>query len=178
MHFIKIKPEHLELILKWRTSAAVTRFMYTDIEYDMEKQKNWYELIQKDANSRYWLMSYKEQLIGLISITEINARDKRAYWNFYIGDPAYSMLGGFIGLYLYNYVFQNLEIHKLMGEVMAENEGVRKLHLKQGAREIGYFTDHIYKNGKYHNVYLYEMTKDMWNRNSKKFAKYIPIVES
>jgi len=178
MHFIKIKPEHLELILKWRTSDFVTRFMYTNIEYDIGKQQKWYEQIQKDMNSHYWLMSYKEQLIGFISLTDINNRDKRAYWNFYIGDPAFSMLGGFIGIYLYNYAFQNLGIHKLMGEVMEENESVRKLHLKQGAREVGYLTDHIYKNGKYHKVYLYEMTKDIWMSKSEKFSKYIPIVES
>lgn len=177
LHFIKITEEHLELILKWRTSEFVTRNMYTDIEFDMEKQKNWFEGILNDSNSLYWLMSYKDQLIGLVSITDWNQRDRRAYWNYYIGAPAFSMLGGFIGPYLYNYAFQNLNLHKLMGEVMEGNEGVRKLHLRHGAREVGYFTDHIYKNGKYHDVYLYEMTEDMWKDRKDKFVKYIPIVE-
>jgi UDP-4-amino-4,6-dideoxy-N-acetyl-beta-L-altrosamine N-acetyltransferase len=177
VEFVSIKEEHLELILDWRTSEFVTKFMYTDIEHDMKKQKEWFSYIQNDRNSYYWLVKYKDQLIGLVSITDINQRDKRGYWNFYIGDPAFSMLGGFIGPYVYNYAFQNLGFHKLMGEVMEENEGVRKLHLKQGAREVGYFLDHIFKNNQYHHVYIFEMTKEMWAANGGKFAKYIPIVK-
>lgn len=176
MHFNSVSEEHLELILKWRTSEFVTRYMYTDIEYDMEKQKQWYQVIENDPNSYYWVLTYKNQPIGLVSITDVNHRDKRAYWNFYIGDPAYSMLGGFIGPYTYNYAFQNLGINKLMGEVMAENEGVRKMHIKQGAREVGILTEHIYKNGKYHDVYIFEMTRKMWKACGGKFAKYVPEV--
>ncbi|URM34906.1 UDP-4-amino-4,6-dideoxy-N-acetyl-beta-L-altrosamine N-acetyltransferase [Cytobacillus firmus] len=177
LHFISIKEEHLELILNWRTSEFVTRHMYTDIDYDLDKQNEWLKSVQRDQNSHYWVLNYKDQPIGLVSITDINYRDKRAYWNFYIGDPAYGMLGGFIGPYVYNYAFEFLGIHKLMGEVMEENEGVRKLHLKQGAREVGYLTDHIYKYGKYHNVYIFEMTKEMWKSCGGKFAKYFPTVD-
>ncbi|MFD2442707.1 UDP-4-amino-4,6-dideoxy-N-acetyl-beta-L-altrosamine N-acetyltransferase [Bacillus sp. CGMCC 1.16607] len=176
MEFVPVKEEHLELILKWRTSDFVTRYMYSDIEYDLDKQRNWYQFIKSDPNSHYWVLEYKNEPIGLVSITDINQRDKRAYWNFYIGEPSFSMLGGFIGPYVYNFVFQNLNIQKLMGEVMEENEGVRKLHVKQGAREVGYFTDHIYKYGKYHNVYVFEMTKEMWKEAGAKFAKYVPVV--
>lgn len=39
MQFVSIKEEHLELILNWRTSEFVTRYMYTDIEYDLVKQR-------------------------------------------------------------------------------------------------------------------------------------------
>lgn len=176
MQFVSVKEEHLEQILKWRTSDFVTRYMYTDIEYNMDKQKKWFESIKNDSNSLYWVIFYKNEPIGVVSITDMNQRDKRAYWNYYIGDSAFSILGGFIGPYLYNFAFQHLDLHKLMGEVMAVNEGVRKLHLKHGAREVGFLTDHIYKNGKYHDVYIYEMTKEMWTSAGKKFKKYIPEV--
>lgn len=177
MRFISIKEKHLPLILKWRTSDFVTKYMYTDIEYDMEQQKKWYQLIQADSASLYWLIEYKDQPIGLVSITDIHKRDQRAYWNFYIGEPAFSMLGGFIGPYLYNYAFGKFGFNKLMGEVMGENEGVRKFHLKHGAREVGILHDHVYKNEKYHDVYMYEMTKNMWAECGKKFAKYMPEVQ-
>lgn len=176
MQFVTVKEDHLEQILKWRTSEFVTRYMYTDTEYDMEKQKKWYESIKIDHNSFYWVMVYKDKPIGLVSITDIQHRHKRAYWNYYIGDPAFSMLGGFIGPYVYNYAFQKLGLNKLMGEVMEENEGVRKLHLKLGAREVGYLADHIFKYERFHHVFIYEMTKAMWETAGKKFTKYIPEV--
>jgi UDP-4-amino-4,6-dideoxy-N-acetyl-beta-L-altrosamine N-acetyltransferase len=177
VQFLKIKEEHLEQILKWRTSEFVTRYMYTDIEYDLENQRKWYHFIQNDPNSYYWLLRYKEDLIGLVSITDINHRDKRAYWNFYIGEPKYSMIAGFIGPYVYNYAFQRLDFHKLMGEVMEGNESVRQLHLKQGAREVGIMKDHIWKYERFHDVYVYEMTKSDWMEKGKRFANYMPVVE-
>lgn len=176
MQFISVREEHLEMILKWRTSDFVTRYMYTDIEYNLEKQNQWYETIRNESDSYYWVVTYKNQPIGFVSITSIHARDKRAYWNFYIGDPTFGMLGGFIGPYVYNYAFQQLGLHKLMGEVMEENVGVRKMHIKQGAREVGVLSDHIFKYGEYHNVHVFEMTKKMWEDCGKKFAKYVPEV--
>jgi hypothetical protein len=37
MKFRKVREQDLELILKWLTRPEVTRYMYTDVEYDMEK---------------------------------------------------------------------------------------------------------------------------------------------
>lgn len=178
MKFIKIQEQHLEQILRWRTSEFVTKYMYTDVEYDMEQQKRWFERIQSDDRSYYWLLAYQQHLIGFVSITNINKLYKHAYWNFYIGEPSYRMVAGLVGPYVYNYAFQCLGMHKLMGEVMEENESVRKLHLQQGAREVGMLQDHVWKRGKFHNVYIYEMTKSRWLEKGKKFARFFPEVEN
>ncbi|KIL49939.1 UDP-4-amino-4,6-dideoxy-N-acetyl-beta-L-altrosamine N-acetyltransferase [Jeotgalibacillus soli] len=176
MKWIHVQEEHLQLVLDWRTSDFVTKYMYTDIEYDFGNQKIWLESIRKDENGHYWLMSYRDALIGFISITSIDWKHKRAYWNFYIGDPKFSMLAGFLGAYMYNYAFNELGFEKLMGEVMAENEAVRKLHVKQGAREIGFFEKHILKKDRWHDIYVYEMTKERWEETGSKFKKYIADV--
>lgn len=176
MKWIAIEECHLKQILDWRTSELVTRYMYTDIEYDLEKQKKWLQAIRHDQNGRYWVMSNRDTLIGFISITSIDFTHKRAYWNFYIGEPKYSMIAGFLGAYMYNYAFHELGLEKLMGEVMGENEGVRKLHIKQGAREVGFLEKHIKKDNQWHNIYVYEMTKERWKEVGQKFKKYIPEV--
>jgi UDP-4-amino-4,6-dideoxy-N-acetyl-beta-L-altrosamine N-acetyltransferase len=177
MKWIEIQEEHLQQILDWRTSEFVTRFMYTDIKYDLSQQQRWLESIRNDQNGHYWLMSYRETLIGFISLTSIDSFHKRAYWNFYIGDPVYSMFAGFLGAYMYNYAFNELGMEKLMGEVMEKNEAVRKLHIKQGAREVGILEKHIYKNGEWHDIYLYEMTKERWKEKGERYKKYLPEVE-
>lgn len=178
MKWITIEEQHLQKILEWRTSEQVTRFMYTDIEYNLENQKIWLEKIQNDQNGRYFLMEYRDELVGFISITDIQWAHKRGTWNFYIGNMKYAMLAGFLGAYMYNYAFKELGLEKLNGEVMDINEGVRKLHSKQGAREVGVLERHIYKNGMWHDVYIFEMTKQHWQEAGKKFAKYVPEVMS
>ncbi|MDR6553580.1 UDP-4-amino-4,6-dideoxy-N-acetyl-beta-L-altrosamine N-acetyltransferase [Paenibacillus qinlingensis] len=177
MEFLKVKEEHLEQILKWRTSEHVTKYMFTDIAYNLDNQKLWFESISRDATNKYWVIAIKGQLIGLVSLTNIDWNNFRAYWAYYIGDTQFNIVGAMIGPYLYNYVFQKLGFHKLLGEVMAHNENVRKIHLKHGCTEVGHYRDHIYKNGSFHDVYMYEMLADEWNRNGDKFKRYIGSFE-
>lgn len=178
MKWLNIQERHLQQILDWRTSEEVTRFMYTNIEYNLDNQKKWFASIQADENGRYWVMEYRGELIGFISITNIDWRHKRGTWNFYIGNLKYAMLAGFLGAYMYNYAFGELGLEKLSGEVMDINESVRKLHVKQGAREVGVLEHHIFKNGVWHDVYMFEMTKARWDEVGKKFRKYVAEVES
>lgn len=177
MKWIQIREEHLQQILDWRTSDVVTRFMYTDIDYSLDNQKKWFQIIKADANGNYWLLENRGKLIGFISITSIDWHNKRGSWNFYIGDPAYAMIAGLLGAYMYNYAFHTLGFVKLSGEVLDVNEGVRTLHQKLGAREVGVLEHHILKHGTWHDVHVFEMTKERWQEVGKKFRKYVPEVE-
>lgn len=172
----KVQEKHLQQILDWRTKENITRFMYTDIPYSMENQKKWFEVINISQTSMHWIMKYDDYFIGLISLTSIDWHNKRAYWNFYIGDEDYTMLSGFIGFYMYNYAFKELGFKKLLGEVMDINEGVQKLHLRQGAREVGILEKHIIKNGTWHDIHLFEMTSERW-KSINKYSKYVAEVE-
>lgn len=177
MKWLKIKQSHLKQILDWRTSAFVTQYMYTDIPYNLDNQQKWFEKISQDENGLYWVMEQKDQLIGFVSITNIDWHNKRGEWNYYIGEEKYGMLGGFIGAYVYNYAFNELGLEKIQGAVMAGNVGVRKIHTKLGDREVGFYEKHILKNDEWHDVYLYEITKERWNEKGAKFKKYVAEVE-
>ncbi|AXH98454.1 UDP-4-amino-4,6-dideoxy-N-acetyl-beta-L-altrosamine N-acetyltransferase [Sporosarcina sp. PTS2304] len=177
MKWIDIQDSHLQQILDWRTSDAVTRYMYTDIDYSLENQKKWFASIQADETGRYWLMEHRGELVGFISITDIDWRHKRGFWNFYIGNPKYAMIAGLLGAYMYNYAFYTLGLEKLCGEVLDRNEGVRALHQKLGAREVGVLEHHILKHETWHDVHLFEMTKKRWQDVGQKFSKYVPEVE-
>ena len=43
LKFQKVKKGNLEQILKWRTLPEVTRYMNSDIKYDIEDQKMWFK---------------------------------------------------------------------------------------------------------------------------------------
>lgn len=177
MKWIRVNENHLEQILHWRTSEFVTRYMYTDIQFDLQKQMDWFKKISQDKNGFYWVMEEKNQLIGFVSVTNIDWHNKRGEWNYYIGEQKYSMLGGFVGAYVYNYAFNQLGLEKMQGAVLENNISVRKIHQKLGDREVGYYEKHILKNNHWYNVYLYEMTKEMWQENGLKFRKYQAEVE-
>ena len=88
LKFLKIQEEHLELILDWRTQPDVTRYMFTDIEHSLENQKKWFENLQADDSSKYWIISYEDQLIGVIYLSDIDRRNNRCSWGYYIGEES------------------------------------------------------------------------------------------
>jgi len=172
MRFVRLREEHLEKVLRWRTSERVTRFMFTDVAYDMDKQREWFRSVAAGAHSRYWVIVSGETEIGLVSLTRMHPVHRSAHWAYYIGEPEFGTAAVIVGPCLYRYAFGRLGLNKLIGEVMEENAAVRRIHLMHGAREVGVYREHIWKNGKFHNVVVYEMLADDWRRAEPRFAKY------
>ncbi len=177
LKFIKVRESHLEQILKWRTQPEVTRYMFTDVEYDMDRQRAWFQRISADRTCRYWLISFQDRPIGLVSFNDIDERNRRCSWAYYIGESEYRLIGGMIAPYVYRYGFGRLKLRKITGEVMAGNENVRRMHRLQGCREVGFYRDHIYKYGAFHDVYLYEILDEDWERLQGRYQNCIAEFE-
>lgn len=176
IEFVKLREEHLDQVLRWRTQADVTRYMNTDIAFDMEQQKKWFASISKSETDRYWIISIKGRLVGVISLNAIDLANKKTSWGFYIGEEKYRMYGGVIPLYLYHYVFTKLELNKITAEVMVGNENVVKLNKVHGCREVGVYKEHIYKNGAFHDIILMELLRSDWEKK-KKNHRYEAVFE-
>lgn len=174
IRFVRMREEHLEQVLRWRTQPDVTRFMYTDIAFDMDRQRAWFARVSQSPSDIFWIVELKGEPAGVVSLNQIDAGNKRAYWANYIGEPKFRTYGGFVPYYVYNYVFFELGLQKLMAEVM-EGNTIRKLHLAHGCREVGVMKNHIFKYDQYHDVFLLEMLKADWDR--AKFAKYVAEFE-
>ena len=96
--FIKLREEHLEMVLNWRTKESVTRYMNTDIEYNLYCQKKWFDNISNSKTEKYWVIAFKGKSIGLISLNDIDYYNKRTRWGFYIGEEEYRMYGAIVRL--------------------------------------------------------------------------------
>ena len=176
LKFLKIQEEHLELILNWRTHPDVTRYMYTDLEYNLENQKKWHQKLLTDDSSKYWIISYQDRPIGVIYLTDIDANNKHCTWGYYIGEASCRSLGGIIPPYLFNYIFHEMKFSKIIAEVMDGNQNVVKLHELFGYRLVGRYENHICKYGKDHDVFVYELLDSIWSA-SKKYKRFVAEFE-
>lgn len=165
--FVKLKEEHLEMVLNWRTREDITRYMITDVEYDLDKQRKWFDKINKNPSESYWIIKYHAKPIGLISLNDIDLKNRHTRWGYYIGEEKYRMYGAIIPYYLYSYVFEKLNLNKIIAEVLEGNDRVIKLNLLHGYRKVGIFKNHIFKNGKFHDLILLELTKKDWLKTGK-----------
>lgn len=171
IQFKPIQEEHLELILEWRTLEHVTKYMYTDIEFNIKKQKEWYQSTLNDPNNFYWVIYFRDTPIGLISINKLEKTNKHCTFGYYLGDLNYSIVAGRIHPYLYNFIFKSLNLNKAYAEVMEGNESMMKMHKHYGFREVGIYRNHIYKYNRFHDIYLFELLSDTWNIQMKKYHK-------
>lgn len=172
MEFRTIQPEHLEMILNWRTKPEVTRYMFTDVEHDMEKQKAWYETLSSDNSRRQWLILYKDAPIGVVALNAIDWKKKHAYTGYYIGELKYSIAGPLVLPFLYNFAFFELNFDNLYADVMEGNENMMKFHKVHGFIYIATKKNLISKYGKMHDVLSFVLTRDSWLSRQDKFGKY------
>jgi UDP-4-amino-4,6-dideoxy-N-acetyl-beta-L-altrosamine N-acetyltransferase len=162
LSFPRVREEHLELILRWRSSPAVNAASLTSVTYDMDAQRRWFAAVSNDPTRRYWLIAYHGRPIGVVNLVQLSLVDRHSSAGFYIGEPSYRSLGGMVLPYLYNYMFGELKLHKMFGEVVASNTVVLEMHRRHGYREVGRYRDHLCRDGVFEDVVLVELLAETW----------------
>jgi [ribosomal protein S5]-alanine N-acetyltransferase len=100
-------------------------------------------------------------MLSLVNIDEVNRRAEPA--RFLIGDPE-SVKGLPVALealkLLYELVFDQLELHRVYGLVVAENRLMVKWHTFLGVKEEGRLREHYFIAGRFHDAICLGMMED------------------
>lgn len=141
----------LDRVREWRMLPEITRHMYTDPQITPAEQNAWFERIAASAADLVWIIELAEAdlPVGILSLTEIDAVNRRACWAYYIAQPEArgKGLAKTLELNIYRYVFEELQLNRLWCEVLTSNERVVSLHEKFGSRVEGVLREHVIKNG-------------------------------
>jgi UDP-4-amino-4,6-dideoxy-N-acetyl-beta-L-altrosamine N-acetyltransferase len=130
----------LELILPWRNVPAVRRAMYSHHEISLDEHRAWFARLQQDRGRRWYLYRDAADVPqGVVYFTEIDPGQATAFWGFYARPEAPSGTGLRILVDALDVAFGELGLHKLNGEVLADNERSIHLHTKVGFIEEGRF---------------------------------------
>ena len=176
LRFARLREEWLELILRWRRQPEITSVMLTDVAGDLDSQQRWFSRIQSKPSVRYWMILWNERPIGVINLADINAHHRRTTAGYYIGELDYRQLGAVVPPYLYNYVFRQLKLNKIFGEVVSTNTAVLRMHRAHGYREAGILLQHVVKNGVPLDIVLVELLAETWLAQPK-YARYVAEFE-
>ncbi len=170
--FTKLQEDHLEMVLQWRVKPFISKYMLSDIEYNLDMQRQWFKDISDDSSYSAWIINYQSVPIGVFNLAAIDYTNRRCNGGYYIGEERYMSLGAMIPPYFYNYVFQEMNFRKIYGEVIASNLNVLKMHQMHGYREVGVYKDHIFKNDQFVDVILIELLSDDWLKQ-KRYQRYV-----
>ena len=163
---IRLRPverEDLPIIAKWRTSPEVYEYLFEQDPISQERQERWFEQIENSRDRYQFVIETLEgSPIGLVSLFDLDLRNGRAEWGFYIGDMRYRM-GGYAveaELLLLRYAFLYLNLHRVYCQSFAFNQKVLELHKRFGFLEEGRLREHVYHNGRYEDVVIMGVTKE------------------
>ncbi len=169
----QIKEEDLEIIMNWRMSEGVTRYMNTNPRLTLEGQKKWFEKISRDKTVRNWIIEVDGVPAGLINIVDIDTKTGTASWGYYVGEEKLRSLKLAISLEmsLYDYCFDVLGLKRVLCQTFKLNEGVWKLHLACGCTLDMEEEGGVEKEGVSYDIIHVSMSSDTWNsiRDKKKY---------
>ena len=170
-----ITEDDLKMIMNWRMSESVTKFMNTNPQLTIEGQKKWLESLKKNNKARNWIVEVEGVPAGLINLADIDWENGNTSWGYYIGEEKLRSLRLAISLEmsLYDYCFDVLGFKEVRNEVFKLNEGVWKLHMACGCRVEKEIPGEVEKEGVLYDIVHLSIGREEWYklRKNKKYEK-------
>lgn len=148
LSFRELTEDDAELVGRWRSSDRVSKFLNTDVEFDLERQKAWIRNSYLKSDYYHWILLSNGNPIGHVQICQIDLTNNSAQWGFFIGEESALGLGAFVPPLMYSYCFNDLNLDFLEAEVLHINTKVIALHQIHGYRFAPEQDKVIIKNNK------------------------------
>lgn len=156
--------DDLEKVLCWRNHPDVRRYMYSQHEISYEEHKRWFESVSINADRHLLIFEKNNQPLGFVNISQIKSGGI-AEWGFYAAVEAPKGTGFKLGVATLQHAFVDLKLHKLYGEVLADNKPSINFHKKLGFQQEGELRDHYFDGQQYHNVECFGLLARDWKTN-------------
>lgn len=172
LKFTPIQKKDAALLLKWRTAPEITRHMYTDLEDpSVAKQEAWIESIQNRTDYRAYMIVDDDTAVGFLCFSDIDFQHSRCSTGSYIYDREARLKYALtLHTYVCNYVFANLKLNKIVNYILDANEKVVKLQRLHKSRLVGCLKQHVFKNGSFHDVQVFEQLQQDWKNQKQHFS--------
>lgn len=122
-------------------------------------QMKWYERVNGDSNNLRFTIQLQEsgQAVGMMSLTEIDWKNREGVYAIKLCSKAPKKQGiaRDTEWTLMQYAFEELQLHRLTGEVLSYNLPSIAMTESCGAKREGLKRQAIFKGGTYHDVIYY-----------------------
>ena len=157
--------EDLPFIHKLRTDESNFALTLRVKDFaSLEDSKAWLEhKMQKNEQYKYFAICLKDtnEAIGFISINNIDLINRKAECGGFVIAEEYALqgVGQLTSDLVLDYLFGHLGLNLIYLYIQEDNISSQKLGEKMGFKRTGYIPEFSYKNYKYHNVYIYALTR-------------------
>ncbi len=165
-----LEMEDIDSFVLWLNDEEVRQYLSMTSPLNKIREKEWVENLYKDDRNTVLGIVVKEndQLIGNIGMHRISIPHRQAGMGIFIGDKTCWSKGyGTEALKLMvGYGFDQLNLHRLHLTVFSFNARAIRTYEKVGFKREGVFREHLYRNGKYHDVYYMAILENEWREQN------------
>jgi len=153
----------LRQVLEWRNDKRISHAMYTDHVITWDEHRAWFERVSKGDSSLHYVFEISGRPLGVVNFTKIDRTNGLCTWGFYVGAAdAPRGSGSAMGWLALEHIVAEQGFHKVVGEVLSDNEDSLKYHLRLGFEEEGRLKEHVLKNGRYVDVVTFGLLDRKW----------------
>lgn len=158
-----IERDDLTQLRDWRNDEEIRRRTREFRLLSMENQERWFKSLHDDRNTiMFAILDDGKKLIGVVGLTYIDWKNRRAEVSIYIGDKAAQGKGyGMDTLRtVMRYGFHDANLHKLYAEIFAFNEPSVRMFEKAGFTRDGVKREDQFVDGKHWDTYMYSILEN------------------
>ena len=163
LKILKIHDDHLiDKLLLIRNEKYVREAMFDDNVIEKNSHFDW---VKSNINKNlriFYLVFYKEDLIGSVVLSNISYSFKSTDWAFYVTESSTKGVGAAIEFKFIEMIFNEKNFEILNCEVLNFNKSVIKLHYKFGFEIKEVKQKHIFRNNEYLDCTSLALTKNKW----------------
>ena len=169
----KLNKNELKKILIIRNEKKVRDNMINNNIISYPEHIKWFAAKIKNVHdTEFFKIIVKKQIIGLITLSNVDKKNRSLEWAFYISKNFQNFFGALIEFKFLEYLFKNYKyLNKLNCKVLSFNEPVIKLHQRFGFKIEGEIRDYLIRDKKYYNLIYMGIKKKEYLKNSKTLKK-------
>lgn len=167
----RLTENELELLMNWRMSDEVNRYMTTSPKLTIEGQYKWFEKLKNDKTQIRWVIYIDDIPVGSMYLVDIDYSNKRCESGWFVAEKEYRSLKLAMALQqnMFDYIFYTMGLNRNYGYIIDDNKMLLRLMKLCGDEEEGLLRQHVLKDEIFHDVYVVGITKDLWIQKRKQF---------
>ena len=126
-NFVDLSDNNKLMVLGWRNNENIRKWMYNSDIISIEEHLGFFNILKTNETKQYYLVSYGDDYIGVIYFTDIDSISKTAKFGIY-SNPSLKGNGKILMGGVCEYGFNNLNLHKIVAEVFANNDRAINLY--------------------------------------------------
>ncbi|NRQ34923.1 GNAT family N-acetyltransferase [Nonomuraea sp. NN258] len=160
----RVQNRDLPEMLRWRNHPRVRAASFSTHEIPAAEHAQWWADTSADPGKQVLIYDHGERPAGVVSYTGLHPESRSGYWGYYLDLDGLEQAGALLEAWVelereaIDHAFGPLGLTALRGEVLADNEPVRRLHQRFGFSEVGAYQRCV--DGMEREVIAIQLTKE------------------